>query len=186
MQNEKNQELQALLGNLDNLLNQTDLAEVTADSSGFENLPDGYYLSEVEKAELTVSKTSNQPMVAFTYKVVEDGYAVEFDGNSDVKLDVIKKTKNRKVFMYYVLKDERSIKRFVTDMLKFEGDEEGKPLLEKDYFMNSQLIQDALEILVGMRAYVQISTTENEETNAKNTWQNLISWKRAKALNLPA
>lgn len=179
-----NNELKSLFGELDNLLSKTDLSNVTSESAGFENLPDGYYLCEVTKAELKQSKTSKQPMVAFQLKTVDNGYSATFDENGETTLNSIDKTKNRTIFLYYVLKDERSIKRFVTDMLKFEGEKPGEPFLSKEYFTTSEVLTDALDLLVGLRIYVQISTTENDDETS-STWQNLVSWKRASMLELP-
>lgn len=85
--------------------------------------------------------------------------------------------------MYYVLKDENSIRRFVQDMLKFEGEKEGEPILGKEYFTNAELLEDALEILKGMRIWVQSSTTVNDDEST-STWKNLITWKRAKNIGL--
>ena len=177
---ERSDELQKVLGNLNELLGGTDLKDVSADGAGFKELPDGYYLSEVESAKLTVSKSTHQPMVAFQFKVAADG----FEANDDGDLISLAKTANRKLFIYYILKDDASVKRFVSDMLKFEGTEPGKPLLEREYFMNADVLEDALDILVGRRIYVQISTTEKSD-GTTSTWQNLISWKRAEALTLP-
>ena len=178
MANEK--DMTSIFKTLDGILGQADLSDVTAESTAFSELPDGYYLTEVEKAELKESKSSHMPMVAFQLNVVEDGLGI--DENS--KLFDIKKTKGRKVFLYYVLKDEASVRRFATDMLKFEGSEQDKPILDKEYFMNSQTLVDALDILVGMRIYCQSSTTINKDDTTSN-WKNLISWKRARMLELP-
>lgn len=175
-----NEELKSVFNALDALLNETDLSDVTADGNNFSELPDGYYLCEVEKAELKESKSSHQPMAAFQLKIVEDGVSVDTSG----ELVKCNKTKNRKIFLYYVLKNESAIRRFVTDMLKFEGDVAGEPILGKEYFTNSALIEDALDILVGMRIYCQSSTTVNDDDTV-SVWKNLISWKRAAALNLP-
>ena len=170
-----------LFNALDGVLSNTDLTDVTADSNYFQDLPDGYYLCEVEKAELKESKSSHQPMVSLQLKTVEDGYAVnQTTGN----FTALSKTKNKKVFIHYVLKNDALVKRFVTDMLKFEGEEEGVPLLDKECFTNSELLVDALDILVGHRVYVQSSTTVNDD-DSTSVWKNLISWKRAKALELP-
>lgn len=166
---------------INDLLNKIDLNEIDSESNNsYDELPDGYYLSQVEKAQLTESKSSGQPMVSFQFKVEENGYNLNDEGTALIQLD---KTKNRKIFVYYVLKDEKSIKKFISDMLKFEGDEEGNPLLDKDYFTNADLIQDALDVLIGMNIYIQIST--NEYNGQKSSWKNLISWKRAKSLELP-
>ena len=124
------------------------------------------------------------PMAAFTFKISEDGHIAEVDESGEPVITDIKKTANSKIFMYYLFKDERSVKRFVTDMLKFEGEEEGEPLLPKEAFLSGDTVNDALEILTGMRIYVHVSTTTNED-DTKSTWNNLISWKRAKALGLP-
>lgn len=172
-------DLTSIFNNLDDILKNTDLSDVSADSNSFSELPDGYYLSEVEKAELTESKKSHQPMVAFQFKVVEDGIGTDDDGNF---ID-LPKTKNRKIFLYYVLKDEASVRRFATDMLKFEGETKGEPILEKTYFTNSELLNDALDILTGMRIYIQSSTTENDD-GTSSVWKNLVSWKRVEALKL--
>ena len=173
------QDMKNIFKSLDSVLSNTDIADVTSETGSFQELPDGYYLSEVKKAELKESKSSHQPMVAFEFSIVEDGRGVDSDGNY---ID-LKKTKNRRIFLYYVLKDEASVRRFVADMLKFEGDKAGEPILGKEYFTNSELLIDALEILEGMRIYIQSSTTTNDDNTTSN-WKNLISWKRAKALEL--
>lgn len=178
MANEK--DMSNIFKALDNILGQADLSDVTAENTPFSELPDGYYLTEVEKAELKESKSSHMPMVAFQLNVVEDGLGIDENG----KFFDLKKTKGRKVFLYYVLKDEASVRRFAADMLKFEGSEQDKPILDKEYFMNSQTLVDALDILVGMRIYCQSSTTINKDDTTSN-WKNLISWKRVRMLELP-
>lgn len=173
----------AIFEMLDKLLVSTDISNVTSESSGFEDLPEGYFLSEVEKAELTVSKSSGQPMVAFQFKVIQDGVSVDIDDIGTVHLTTLPKTANRKLFKYYVLKDEQSIKRFVADMLKFEGEVEGESLLPKEAFTRSETLADALSVLIGMRIYINISKTEKD--GVQSSWSNLISWKRVSALELP-
>lgn len=173
------------LTELSELLGKVNLEDVSADSAGFDNLPDGYYLSEVETAELTVSKNSGANMIKMMFSVVEDGLGVTQDSFGHAKLVNLDRTKNRKIFIYYPLKDERTVKRFVTDMLKFEGEEEGEPLLEKEAFTNAEFLEDALQCLVGCRIYAQVSTTTNKNSGEAQTWTNLISWKRAKDLDLP-
>lgn len=176
----ENKDMTALFGSLDAILNKTDLTDVTAESNNFSELPDGYYLCEVVKAELKESKTSHQPMVAFQLTVTEDGLGIDDDN----KFYDIKKTAKRSIFLYYVLKDENSVRRFVTDMLKFEGEKQDEPILGKEYFTTSEVLVDALDILQGMRIYVQSSTSKNDD-GTTSVWKNLISWKRARLLELP-
>lgn len=176
--------LKELFKSVDELLGSTNLDDVTAEGSGYKELPDGYYLAEIVKAELVESKSSHLPMVSLHFVIVENGLSVSLEEESSVSFRELDKTKNQRISLYYVLKDETSVKRFVTDMLKFEGDEEGEPLLSKEYFTNSELLEDALDVLIGSRIYIQISTTLDKNDN-ESTWRNLISWKRAKALELP-
>lgn len=164
-----------LLSQLDSLLGNTKLDDVTSDSSGFDDLKPGYYLGEVEKAELTVSKAGNL-MIMARFRIVEDGVDIDDDGNK-VKL----KAKNRVIFKYFSLKDEAAIKRMASDMLKFE-DEHGVPLLPKEAFMATETLEDSLDAITGMRIYLHV--TESEKNGEKSTWTNLISWKRAYALEL--
>lgn len=173
-----------LIASINELLKQTNINDVTSESNNFQELPEGYYLCTVDAAEIKESKASGKPMIAFTFTVSENGrhYVADKDGNAEMQ--EVKGSKNRKIFMYYVLKDTQSVRRFVSDMLKFEGEEAGKPLLDKEYFMNFEILEDALKILEGMKIYVQVTKSENQDGTVRN-WQNLISWKRAAALDLP-
>lgn len=165
-----------LFNTLNEILAKTNFEDITSEKESYEELPEGYYLCEVEKAELTTSSKGNV-MAAFTMKVVENGLApTEDDGFIELA-----KTANRKLWKYFVLKDETSVKRFASNMLKFEG-EDGEPLLSREYFMSSELLEDALNILVGSRLYIQVQITEKDGKNS--TWYNFISWKRADLLGL--
>ena len=175
-------DIKEALSLLDSILARTTLEDVSAESQGFSELPDGYYLCEVEKTEFKESKTSKLPMVSFTFKIVEDGTGFEYTEN-DAKKILLKGTKNRKIFKHYVFKDESSVKRFASDMLKFEGETAGEPLLPKEAFISSETMLDALDILVGMRIYIQSDTSEKDD-GTKSTWYNLISWKRVGELEL--
>lgn len=174
----------SLIASINELLKQTNIDNVTSESNNFSELPEGYYLCTVDSAEIKESKASGNPMVAFTFTVAENGHNYVADKDGNAEMQEVKGSKNRKIFMYYVLKDTQSVRRFVSDMLKFEGEEAGKPLLDKEYFMNFEILEDALKILEGMRIYVQITKSENQDGTARN-WQNLISWKRAAVLDLP-
>lgn len=176
MNNEEN--VNAAINLLDQILQKTNFEDVSAESTGFEALPDGYYLSQLEDTKLTTSKNSGQPMVSLTFKIVEDGHSV----NNDNQFVTINGTKNRKIFKHYVMKDESSVKRFASDMLKFEDD--NGPVLPKEAFTTSETILDSLDAITGMNIYIQSDTSEKDD-GSKSTWYNLISWKRSKDLELP-
>lgn len=167
-----------LFNDLDAIIASTDLSKVTAESTGFDELPDGYYLCEVESAKLTTSKSSGQPMISFQFKVMNDGVDVDEDGEKIT----LKGTKNRKIFKHYVLKDGEGFKKFVTDALKFEK-EEGVPILEKEMLLSSQLIADCLEVLVGMNIYLH-ATKKSKANGESTTWYNLIPWETIDKLEI--
>lgn len=173
-----------IIASINELLKQTNINDVTSESNNFQELPEGYYLCTVDAAEIKESKASGKPMIAFTFTVSENGHHYVADKDGNAEMQEVKGSKNRKIFMYYVLKDTQSVRRFVSDMLKFEGEEAGKPLLDKEYFMNFEILEDALKILEGMKIYIQVTKSENQDGTTRN-WQNLISWKRAAALDLP-
>lgn len=168
---------------LNKLLENVNISDVTAESSGFAELKNGYYLCEVKNAELKISKSSKKLMAAFQFVILEDGIDFKFDNNQNPIPVTLKGTKNRIIFKYYTLTDESGIRRFVADMLKFEGDEEGTPLLTKDYFTNSELIEDAFDILQGFRIYIHNDVTTKDD-GTTSTWVNLISWTTASKLGL--
>lgn len=173
-----------LFDTLDNILQNVKLDDVTEEGAGYDELPEGYYLCEVVKAELKETKSTKQPMAAFQLKVVEDGHDVEISADQEPILKDISNSKGRMIFLNYVLKDANAVKRFVSDMLKFEGDTPGESILPKEAFMTSETIVESIEILIGTRIYCMISKSEKDD-GTTSTWTNLVSWKRAGQLELP-
>lgn len=173
---EKEEQLQSIYSSVNEILGSIDTTQVTAESSdAYSQLPDGYYLSEVAKVEMTTSKSSGQPMIAWQFKTVEDGVTIDENLNKAL----IKNTTKKTIFMYHVLKDQNSVERFISDALKFEGDEAGKPFLEKDYFTAAETLHDALDLLTGLRIWLHVDTDNNN-----TTWTRFVSWKRATKLDL--
>ena len=58
----------------------------------------------------------------------------------------------------------------------------GPVLMPKEAFMATETLEDSLDAITGMRIYLHV--TESEKNGEKSTWTNLISWKRAYALEL--
>ena len=168
-----------LFSKLNDILQATNIDDVTAETAGYTELPDGYYNCEVTKAELRESKTG-KPMAMLVFRTTENGIDIDEDGNH---FD-IPKTTGKTFNICYVLEDENKVRRFVADMLKFEGETSGEPILGKEYFTTAEVLEDALEILVGLRIYMHASTSENDD-GSKSSWKNLISWARAEKLELP-
>lgn len=175
-----NDDLSNVFATINKTLKDVKVDDVTADSSEqFASLPDGYYYTEVNTSKVTVSKNTGAPMVAWVLTNVENGLTL----NEDDELEYINNTKNKKHFMYSSLKDARSIERFVSDALKFEGDTPGVPYLDKEYFTTAETMNDALGLLEGRRIWLHVSTTENQD-GSSSTWTNFVSFKRAIALGL--
>lgn len=162
------------MNNLDQLLQSINLKDIKSEQS-FEDLPDGYYLCEVEKVEFTVSKSSGNDMLKWQFKVVENG--VDINVETDKKIE-LKNTKNRKIFMYHTLKDTNTIERMLSDLLKFE-DSNGEPLLSPEYFISQEAIVVALQLLLGKNIYISLRKDDND-----NQWKRIITWKAAKTLEL--
>lgn len=175
----------SIFDKLDNLLGKLDVDKIDPEGNdSFSELPDGYYLCEVEKAELKTTKSSGEPMVSLTMKVVEDGLGVVVDEKGYSTFEVINKTVGRKIFINFVLSDEQKLYRFANDMMKFEGEEPGVPIIDKEAFLLRDTLLDALEIVEGLNIYVNVATKKNNTTGELKTWQSIISWKRAKAIGL--
>ena len=169
-------ELQKVFGALDALIKDTDINDVDAESAGFSDLPVGYYLCEVVKSELRKAKTSDNAQAFLSFKVLDDGLNINDDGD----LIDIRNTKGKAVNKFYTFKDSDSFTRFVSDMLKFEGETPGEPLLPKQAFTDSRVIGEALQALVGSRVYINAT-----ETKGGGRWYNLMSWKSATKMGLP-
>ena len=170
------EQLKVLSTRVNELFASVNVDDVSAESAGFSDAPEGYFLCEVKKDELTMSKSGN-PQVAFTFKITEDGRKIE---NTN---ELIKGSKGISIFKYYRLLDDKDVRKFVSDMLKFEVDENGSSL-PKEAFTNDETINDALDIINGLQIYVQNTVTVNDD-GSKSTWVNLITWKRAAELGLP-
>ena len=130
---------------LDDIIHSTDLDEVSAESSNtFDNLPDGYYLTEVIESKLTRSKSSDKPMVTLRLAVVGNGYNLSEDG---VNFEPIENVAKRNLWKHYVIKDGNSFKRFVSDMLKFEGETPNEPMLPKEAWTDSTTLEASIGVL---------------------------------------
>lgn len=162
------------MNNLDEILKNIKIEEIKSDNEGYENLPDGYYLCEVEKVEFKESKSSGNEMIAWQFKVVENG--IDFD--EELNKQYIQNTVNRKIFTYHVLKDETSIKRAISDLLKFE-ETEGESLLSKEYFISKESMELCFQLLIGRNIYIKLETDKDN-----NQWKRFVSWKGAKKLEL--
>lgn len=178
---------------LDTLLGNTELNGVSSSSTGYEELPTGYYLCELEEATLEKSKTSGKPMVKFAFKVVQNGIIEVVDENGDAYKARAPHTKNRKIFKYYILDSEKNVKTLVSDLLKFEGEEPGTELLGevlrddegKLTRLSTDILLGCLDVVSGSSIYIKSDTTESKKNpGEKQTWNNLTDWDRVVKLGL--
>ena len=170
---------------LDALLGSVDLTSTTEEGAKSE-LPDGYYLCEVVKAELTESKSGN-PMVSMQFKVMDDGKKIVQDEQGYSQLVDAPHTKDKIIYQNYVLSNELQVTFFVSDMLKFQDPETNEPLFDKEKdFDSTKAIMDVCEALeAGMIIYIMVQTKDSKnEPGKKEKKYNPISWKRASKLEL--
>lgn len=174
MENKK--DLEALMSDIDKLFADTDVSDVTQTNDGSRDLDEGYYLSELVDGSIEESKSSGLPQVKLTFKTVEDGKTFVADKDGNAETVTIKNSKNKMIYMYFSLKDDKMRKRFVSDMLKFE-DGDGVSVLDKSYLTSGSLILQSIDVVKGMNLYIQI--TKSEKDGQTSTWKNIIPWKRA-------
>lgn len=172
-----------LFNDLDDVLKETDFSQVSAtNNGGFENLPDGYYLCQVEETDLKRSKTSNKPMVAIRFSVVDDGYT--FDDTDTLKQ--LSQGRNRLIFKNYPISDSQSAKRFVSDMMKFEDpNNEGQPLLPAEAWKDTDTLRQSIEALRMLESRIWVHLETRDYNGKANQWTNLVSFDRAMQLGLP-
>lgn len=163
---------------LQSILNDTDLNNIDPNSD-YEELSDGYYLSELTSAKIDFSK-AGKLQVVLQFKITEQGQTLKVD-DTGIANFVQCGGKGRTLFKYYNIETPENVRKFAKDMLKFE-DENGNSILTTEYFTTPELMYDALDVLVGLRLYLQSSTSKNDK--GSSTWINLISWKRAASLEL--
>ena len=157
---------------LNEILKNIDLENLSSDNS-FENLPDGYYLVEVEKVQLGESKTNNK-MITWTTKVVENGISF----NEYFEKQTIPNTRGRKVWLYSLLNNEQNVKRAFSDLLKFK-DQENNSILDTKYFKSEESLEMSLGLLEGRRIYIHLSTSGD-----KNQWKRFVNWEAVEKIGL--
>lgn len=164
---------------LDELLKRVDLGDVNAESSGRVELPDGCYKCEVKKGELKISST-NKIMAAFQFQIIQDGIDVIMKEDSEeIEKVPLPNTKGGYIFKNYILEDEKGIKTFVSDMLKFEGEVEGESYLPKEAFTTSATLEASVETLAdaGLHIWIQKSSYTKKDGTV-GSWISLVSWER--------
>lgn len=177
------EELQRLSDRVTSLLGEVDLKGVSSESTGFDDLPEGYFLCKVELAQLKESN-SGDPQVALRLKSIEDGYDLTVDEKTQSTIiNTLKKTKGRMLFKYYTWKEAKDIKKCASDLMKFEIGQD-RVSIPEEAFSNFDTLVQALELIEEATIYVNISHQVRED-GSKSVWTNLISWKRASDLGLP-
>ena len=180
----------------DSLLKDVDFNDIDiTDTNENNELPDGYYLCEVEDADIGPNKDKSNDQAFFQLRVVEPGLNPVYE-DGQMFLQELVGTQKRVIFKYYPFKgtDKKATSlvyqdetgkwkpgQFLCDTQLFV-DTDGAPLLEKEAFMYKETAKEALAILVGCRIYVKIETKEyNGQTSQ---FKNLVSIDRVnKILN---
>ena len=180
MAEEKN--LKDLYSNVNSLLKKINVKEIDPEKD-FDKNPDGYYLTEVVSLEVCTSKSSGNLQVKGQFKIVENGIGVNVDEDGEQEFFELKNTKGKTIFKYYPMTDETSLTKLIKDMLKFT-DEDGKSILDEDYFSDIEIMKEALEVLTEERIYIQLYSYTNKNTKETSQNSNLITWKRAQEFGL--
>lgn len=185
----KELDLSSIFSEVNELISQTDLSKVSAESVGFEDLPDGYYLAEVVESKIGRSKKTNKPMVSIRFKIIGDGYKLSGDVNDPLAdlFEPIEHVANRQVFKHWLLDSPQNLKRFVSDMKKFEDPENvGQELLPEEAWTKAETMNDSIEVLsqLNSRIWLHNKVTEKDD-GTSSSWIDLESFARASKLGLP-
>lgn len=176
-------DIKDIAASLDALLNSSNLSKVTADGAGFEELPVGFYLTETADAELKLNKNGD-PMVSFKSKIVDNGWKYDEESDTYVRIPA---SKGRMIFKNWNLVTEQDVKRFVSDMLKFENPENpGEPLLDllkenpdddiMDFFKNTAALIDVIKFLADFKSRIYIQKSEYIKNGETKTSDNFVKW----------
>jgi len=116
------------------------LEQATASPDEYAKLPDGDYGCEVDSVALTTTKETNQPMLAWVFRVIDEG---EFEG--------------RLIFKNSVFNSVQNAKRAQKDLIKFGVD-----------VSSVDAIVDALPDLEGEVLIIQLTPDRNGENQWVN------------------
>lgn len=173
----------SMFGEIDSIISETKLDNVSAEGSGFDELPCGYFLCECVKAEMRRNK-DDKPMVWLNFHTVGTGY--QLDDTTDEWNTITDSSgkplrAGQSLSLFYVLKDANSFKRFVADMLKFEDPEvPNQPLLPKEKWVSAEYMYSALQYVEVLKSRIWINRYESENKDGvKSIWSKPISWQRA-------
>lgn len=185
----ENIDLQSIYSEIGEVMAKTDLSNVTAQSAGYEDLPDGYFLAEVTDTKIHRSKSSNKPMVSLTFSIVSDGLKLneDDDASEDVSFSEIPHTKDRLVFKHWVIDTPQNLKKFVSDMKKFEDPSEpNKALLPDEAWSDPTFMGESIPLLAEMncRMWIHNRVTKKDD-GTTSSWQDLVDFNRAAKLGLP-
>jgi len=178
----EDKELKELYSNVNSILKKINVKDIDPEKD-FDKNPDGYYLTEVVSLEVCTSKKSGNLQVAGQFKIVENGIGVNVDDDGEQDFFELKNTKGKTIFKYYPMTDESQVTKLIKDMLKFT-DEDGKSILDEEYFSDIEIMKEALSILTEERIYIHLYSYTNKTTKETNQNSNLITWKRASDIGL--
>ena len=182
----ENVDLSSIFSEIGDVMKQTDLSKVSAESTGFEDLPDGYYLAEVIETKIGRSKSSQKPMISLRLSVIDDGFKLS-DNEDEISFDKIEHTKGRQVFKHYVIDTPQNLKRFVSDMKKFENpDVVGEALLPDEAWSSPEFMGESIGILseINCRIWIHNRVTKKDD-GTSSSWIDLVSFNQAAKAGLP-
>lgn len=167
---------------INGLIQQTDLSNVSANSTGYDELPFGYYRTKFSGVKVGRTKSTQTPMVTLTLEVLEDGYKLN---DATLQFERIGGVTKRLVFKNYVIGDSKGLKSLVSDLKKVE-DQDGQPLLTDDYLKDFPAMYTFMKFFVenGFTIWVRVRETKKKD-GTTGSWTDLVSDSTALEAGLP-
>lgn len=175
----------SIFDEIDSLIKSTDLSNVSASSTGFDDLPFGYYKTMFSGVKFGKTKATQAPMISITFQVLEDGYKLDESNTSNINFERIGGVTKRLIFKNYVLTDSKGLKNLVSDLKKVEDPMSGEPLLTDEDLADSKHLQAFMNLFVesNVTMWVRIRETTKKD-GTKGSWTDLIPNSTAQSLGL--
>ena len=192
---DENFDLQSWLEDVGSVMKKTDLSKVSAESTGFEDLPEGYYLAEVidvKPDRCKSGKNEGKPTLKMRLKVVGDGFKLagdpdELEDEGKDLFEPVTGVNGRFVFKTFTIGEESLMKRFASDMMKFEEpNNPGKMLLPEEAWADPKIMFDSVSLLVDLASRIWLhNKVTKKEDGTNGAWVDFLDFSRAAKLGLP-
>lgn len=169
---------------INGLIQQTDLSNVSANSTGYDELPFGYYRTKFSNVKVGRTRSTQTPMVTLTLEVLEDGYKLN---DATLQFERIGGVTKRLIFKNYVIGDSKGLKSLVSDLKKVEDPTDNNvPILTDNDLKDFPSMWEFMKEFIKSEMYIWVHVRETtKKDGTKGSWTDLVSDSTALEAGLP-